>query len=251
MPMKQRLFFTVENQKAVTFAARELEKRGVNIAARPSPDVTHLLLSVPCRMTGSELNSVLAKLPQDITVLGGFLDQPELEGYRCIDLLKDERYLAQNARITAFCALNLASVRLPVTWDDCSVLILGWGRIGKCLAALLKDLGATVTVAARKDKDRAMADALGFETEDIGGLGYILQRYRVIFNTVPSPILSEEQVAHCHPDCLKIDLASRPGIAGDDVIDGRGLPGRLAPESSGKLIARSVLRLCAQKEAAL
>jgi hypothetical protein len=38
-------------------------------------------------------------------------------------------------------------------------------------------------------------------------------------------------------------------MAGDDVIDARGLPGKLAPESSGKLIAQRILQLCAQKEA--
>jgi len=34
----------------------------------------------------------------------------------------------------------------------------------------------------------------------------------------------------------------------DDVIWARGLPGKEAPESSGELIARTVLRLIAGKE---
>lgn len=246
--MKQRLFFAAGSAKALTCAAEELEKWGASIAKAPSMDVTHLLLPVPCKMEEKTLCDLLAKLPKEITVLGGGLDRAELTGYRCVDLLKDERYLAQNAMITAYCAIRVAAERLSITWQHCPVLILGWGRIGKCLGQLLKALGAEVTIAARKENDRAMITALGCEAEDITGLDYILKRYRVIFNTVPYPVLPEEQIEHCRKDCVKIELASSPGIGGDDVISARGLPGKMAPESSGKLIARTVLRLCARKE---
>ena len=248
MQMKQRLFFAAGRSNALNIAAEELEKRGVSMAEAPSEDVTHLLLPVPCKMTTEELNAVLDSLPKDVTVLGGFLDRPELAGYRCFDLLADEQYQAKNAMITAYCAINIAAQRMRVTWDQCPVLILGWGRIGKCLGRLLKVLGADVSIAARKETDRAMIAALDYDAEDINNLRYILGRYKVIFNTVPSPILSEEQVSHCRANCLKIELASRPGIVGDDVIDARGLPGKFAPESSGALVARTVLRLCARKE---
>jgi hypothetical protein len=63
-------------------------------------------------------------------------------------------------------------------------------------------------------------------------------RYRVIFNTVPTLLLEQTSSR-----CLKIDLASVPGIAGEDVIHARGLPGKKAPESSGELIARRLLQL--------
>lgn len=232
-------------------AVEELEKRGVCIADAPSVDVTHLLLPVPCKMEAGELRDILMQLPKEITVLGGGLDRAELAGYRCVDLLKDERYLAQNAMITAYCALRVAAEHMNVTWQHCPVLILGWGRIGKCLGQLLKDLDADVTIAARKDSDRAVITALDYEAEDIAQLGYILKRYRVIFNTVPHPVLTATQLEHCRKDCIKIELASSPGIVGDGVISARGLPGKLAPESSGKLIARTIMRLCAQKEGSM
>ena len=40
-----------------------------------------------------------------------------------------------------------------------------------------------------------------------------------------------------------IDLASEPGMQGKSVIPARGLPGKYAPESSGKLIADTILRV--------
>lgn len=189
------------------------------------------------------MEDVLTALPPGITVLGGNLSAAPLTGYKTIDLLQDPLYLAENADITAHCAVKLALTKLPVTLRDCHVLVVGWGRIGKCLADLLRRMGAIVTVAARKEADRAMLIALGYDAADPQALGYALLRYRVIFNTVPLMILPGEATQYCTPDCLKIDLASSPGIEGSDVIWARGLPNRDAPESSGSLIARSVLRL--------
>ena len=47
---------------------------------------------------------------------------------------------------------------------------------------------------------------------------------------------------------IKIDLASCPGMDAPDVIWARGLPGKDAPETSGELIARTILRLLYNKE---
>lgn len=255
--MQERVLFAVNRTGALGFAAAELEKMGQVIADTPSPAVTHLLLPVPVFTPdgavrgGGELSAILTDLPQNIKVIGGGLDHPELMRFERWDLLKDEGYLAKNAAITAHCALALAMEALAVTLDGCPVLVMGWGRIGKVLARLLENLGADVTVASRSPENRAMLAALGYGSDDPAQLLYSLCRYRLIFNTAPAPILTADRLAHCRPDCVKIDLASTPGIAGPDVILARGLPGKDAPESSGKLIARTILGLCAQKEGKL
>ena len=248
MNLNDRIYYVPGNSQASEVAREEFALRGSAVADGPSADVTHLVLGVPCRMDSNALLLLLEQLPKDVKIFGGFLDREELKGYPCFDLLKDEWYLAQNAAITAQGALQVALEQLPVTLEHCQVLILGWGRIGKCLAPLLKALGADVVIAVRKEEQRAMIRALGYEAETLPLPRYILPRFRVIFNTVPAPVLSEEALTLCRPECLKIELASRPGIAGEGVIDARGLPGRLYPESSGKLIARTVLRLSNRKE---
>lgn len=247
--MNDWVFYSPESTSAIDYALHELELRGASISHNPSSHVTHLLLGSPCRMSDGALKDILKDLPPNVHILGGKLRSPALSGFTCTDLLEDPVYLARNAMITAHCAIKLAAEALPVTWEECPVLVLGWGRIGKCLCQKLHNNGATVSVAARKPADRAMAEALGYEAEDIQTLDYILRRYRVIFNTVPSPVLSVKQLACCRDGCLKYELASQPGLVGEGIIDARGLPGKYAPESSGRLIARSVLRLCAQKEA--
>ena len=248
MKLKERVFFSDVASPAITYAVQALKNLGCTIADSPSPRVTHLLLPVPCRLSTSALNEILTALPEDITVFGGFLDRPELIGYSCRDLLTDPLYLAQTAMITAHCAQQLGAAQLPIVWDGCPVLILGWGRIGKCLARLLQASGAQVTVTARRIADRAMCAALGYGTRDFTDSNSDLQRYRILYNTVPSPVLSRRQAEQCRPDCVMIELASRPGIDAPGVIDGRGLPGVMAPESSGSLIANTIFRICAEKE---
>lgn len=246
--MKNRLVYAPCTGAAIDHAVEELENRGVCITQNPGTGVTDLLLPVPCKLPGEQLRDILHGLPGDIQVLGGFLDREELEGYRCQDLLQDPVYLAKNAMITAYCGLTLAGKEMAVTWADCPVLILGWGRIGKCLGSLLRSLGARVSVAARKEADLAMIAALGCDARQIAALDCILRRYRVIFNTVPSPVLSRAQTGLCRGDCLFVELASSPGMDAPRVLDGRGLPGKMAPESSGKLIARTVLGFWAREE---
>ena len=214
----------------------------------PSPDITHLLLDVPSFQPGGELRGggrmepLLDRLPSGIVILGGNLTHSGLAAFSCVDLLKDPLYAALNARITAQCALRAASEGMSRTFDALPVLILGWGRSGKCLAALLKSMGADVTVAARKPSDRAMLQALGYGASAPELLSGSLSRYRVLFNTIPAGILTEADLKHCG-SCLKIDLASGSALPGPDVIQANGLPGRYAPESSGELIAETVIRL--------
>ena len=40
-----------------------------------------------------------------------------------------------------------------------------------------------------------------------------------------------------------IELASKPGMGGEHIISARGLPGKMRPAQSGKLIADTFMRL--------
>ena len=247
--MNDRIFYTPTATEAMGFAAEGLIRRGWTQAAEPGTDVTDLLLGVPCRQTDEELTTLLERLPPQVRIFGGFLDRPVLRPYRCFDLLTDPVYLARNAMITAYGAIEKAQSAMKVTWEDCPVLIVGGGRIGQCLAQLLKGLGAQVVIALRRSSQQALLGALGYETEGMEFPHYILGQFRVIFNTVPAPVLSRAALEHCRKDCLKIELASSPGMEGEDIIQAKGLPGGCAPESSGRLIAQTVSRLHCRKEA--
>lgn len=251
--MKNALMFPVGCTQALEYAGKLLSRKGFSLADHPSPEVTHLLLDVPSfgsdgnLRCGTDPERVLERLPPEITVIGGNLQHPALEGYKTVDLLRDQRYLARNAWITAECALQLAAPRMGSTFRDSPVLVIGWGRIGKCLGKLLQSFGCDVTVAARKEQDRAILEALGYHAVDTVALEVCLPEWRLVFNTVPHPIAAG--IAQAGPDCVWIDLASKKGLEAENVIWARGLPGKYAPESSGKLIAETVMRF--YKEAQL
>ena len=114
------------------------------------------------------------------------------------------------------------------------MLVIGWGRIGKCLSRLLRQMGANVTVCAKKAKDRNILSAMGYNAVDFHEVD--LTDYKVIYNTAPTMVFPT-----CPGDALKIDLASRLGLGSPDVIWARGLPGKDAPESSGNLIAKTLI----------
>lgn len=239
---------------ACRYACTYLKERGLPLASHPGPEVRHLILDVPSfgpegqlRMGGA-VETVLQSLPDDVTVYGGNLNHPALQNHRTVDFLQDAEYLANNAYITAECALDVALPYLTVTLRNCPTLIVGWGRIGKCLGDLLKAIGAEVTVAARKESDRAMLQALGYGTADPALLNEQLSQYRLIFNTAPTPVLSAQQMAHCREDCVIIELASKDGMEHGNVITARGLPGIHMPESSGRLIAETFLRYYYKEE---
>lgn len=237
--MDKILLYPIGISESCRYASVFLQQAGFSVTDHPSPDVTHLLLDVP-HSGPLEPEDLLCMLPEEITVIGGNLDQSFLKGYRKTDLLKDSFYLAKNAAITAECALRVAAPHLKTTFADSPALILGWGRIGKCLAQLLHCQGCEVTVAARKESDRAMLEALGYRAVDFSQISSVLRKHTILFNTVPDLPLNCD-IVDSWTTGIAFDLASIPGMPGKTVIPARGLPGRFAPETSGRLIADTIV----------
>lgn len=243
--MKQPVFYTAGTTDALHLARNLLLQWGYELSPSPSGRVTHLLLPVPSFDSpgilkgGQRLDEVLDALPEDVTVLGGNLPQLPCP---CVDFLRDEFYLTENAGITAHCTLKLLR-RQAATPEGARILIIGWGRIGKRLVPLLKAQGASVTVAVRKEKDLLALRQLHCDAAAISH--WEPKRYDIIINTAPAPLLHE---ADTDPSALLIDLASVRGISGERVIWARGLPNKDAPDASGILIAKTALRYALGKE---
>lgn len=246
--MEKNVLYPIGSSESCHYASVILQQAGISLTDHPSPEITHLLLDIPSFDTtgllrdGSDLKALLRMLPRNVKVIGGHLEQPFLVDYHKLDLLKNPFYQSKNAAITAECALKAAAPYLNTTYSDSSVLVLGWGRIGKCLARLLRALGSNVTVAARKESDRAMLKALNYKAVDFPEISQELKRYTILFNTVPNVPLHSD-IIDSWQNGIAIDLASAPGLLGKHVIPARGLPGKYAPKTSGKLIAETILSL--------
>ena len=218
---------------ALDAAARELKGRGA-VFTESAQEAEYLLYPAPTRL------EMLGECTMDHTVIGGNLDFLN-DCVQRLDLLKDPYYLAANAAITAEAALGLVLKELRREITRANILILGWGRIGKCLTHQLHHLNANVTVYARKDTDRAMLRCLGYRYAAEEDLHRGLGRFHCVINTVPAPILDREDGRTIRSDALKLELATGMWLPGEDVIAAHGLPGKCKPEASGALIAKTII----------
>ena len=231
----------VQRSEAVRYAARHLADAGIPTTEKCAPDVTHVLLPVPSFSRGDEyLAHLLTKLPDDVILWGGNLNSPLVEGYQCVDFLQDPFYLADNAAITAECTIKILQQQFSADLTDKQILVIGWGRIGKCLCSMLAANGAHVSAAARKTADLAMIHALGYEYIPIPDAADCVHKFDIVINTVPALLFPQISAKN---DCILMELASKPGMTGPKIYDGRGLPGKISPMKSGKLIADTFLRL--------
>ncbi len=173
------------------------------------------------------------------------------------DYYEREEFTVRNASLTAEAAVALSLELLRESIRETPVLILGHGRIGRLLLAMLKALDADVTVAARRFSDLAWIRSEGGTPLEFCRLHDNLKKFRVIFNTVPAPVLKREELVLVRKDAILIDLASAPG--GIDLeeakelgLDARmalGLPGKFAPKTAGEIIRDTVLNELKEREA--
>ena len=123
--------------------------------------------------------------------------------------------------------------------------------MGRLTAQRFQALGARVSVAARRYDQLAWAQAMGYGGEHLGQLKDWLCGYDLIVNTVPAQVLGRGELEAVKPDCLILDLASKPGgvdlgAAGElglTVIWALSLPGKVAPATAGAAIKSTIYNM--------
>ena len=124
----------------------------------------------------------------------------------------------------------------------------GYGRIARFLSRLLAAHGARVTVAARRESDRVLAEAERMKAVHIREMAEVLPEADAVFNTVPQRVFGEEALSLIRPGVVYMELASSPYGAdielakdmGLNVQLEQGLPGRYFPVSAAKAILHAV-----------
>jgi len=167
------------------------------------------------------------------------------------DFLDDEEFAIYNAIPTAEGAIEIAMRETKTTMNSSNCLVLGYGRIGKVLADILKGLHANVTVAARKDEHFAWINTMGYNSIKYCEIDRILPDVDIIFNTVPALVLGKKELEYIKKDCFIIDLASKPGgidfeyakIKGIKACLELGLPGKVAPKSVAEYMLNKVIKV--------
>ncbi len=204
------------------------------------------------------LADVFDNLRAGALVAGGMLDKKLLDaaalrGIVMHDYLRREEMSVLNAIPTAEGALEIAIRETDFTLHSSRCLVSGYGRIGKVLAKMLRDLGAEVTVSARKYADFAWIKQAGYmavQAESISDCG---KEYDIIFNTVPQILFDRHTLQKIlnKTSVLIIDLASDPGGVdfeaakqmGIKSIKALSLPGKVAPKTAAAIIRDTIYNI--------
>ncbi|MCI9155704.1 MAG: dipicolinate synthase subunit DpsA [Lawsonibacter sp.] len=214
------------------------------------------LLNAPLSPDHQPLTPILDRLSPRQFLCGGRVDQATAElaqerGLTIHDYFAREELAVANAVPTAEGAVQLAMEHLPITIHGSKALVVGFGRVGRLTAQRFQALGARVSVAARKYEQLAWAQAMGFGGEHLAHLKGWLCCYDLIVNTVPARVLGREELEDVRPDCLILDLASKPGgvdlhTAGElglTVVWALSLPGKVAPVTAGAAIRDTIYNM--------
>ena len=215
--------------------------------------------TVPCAGEKIPFAELLQLLPTGAALFAGRIPAEwkalaEERMHPIVDYFSVESLQLRNALVTAEGAIRLAMEALPVTLHGTRTAIVGYGRIGSLLAPRLTALGSRVTVFARRDEVLARAEADRAEYVKLMGRGSestlcgLSRDCRVLFNTVPYPLMDNVVLRALPRNCLLMELASAPGgfdpeaarSVGLRVLLAPGLPGRFYPESAGKIVAETV-----------
>lgn len=173
---------------------------------------------------------------------------------KLIELMQLDEVAILNSIPSAEGALQLAMQETEITIHGSKSVVLGFGRTAMTLARMLNGLGAFTTVVARDFAQKARALEMGFEAISFNELNSNLKKAQIIFNTVPALVLGEKELNNLSLDALIIDIASFPGGVDFEIAKEKGikaflalgLPGKVAPKTSGMILAKVIPRILSE-----
>lgn len=227
----------------------------------------YIIGPIPCSHNGIELNAVYGEIPVAIDdvfrlirpgrpFFAGHIGERVIEAAKkyevnCVDILKREELALLNAIPTAEGAIKIAIENTDFTLHDSSIMVIGYGRVGKMLAKMLNGIGARVYPVVNNSQDEAAAKSYGYRAIRLKDMDAALGQMDVIFNTVPKILLDGKNIKFISKSCLIIDIASVPnGIdhhlakeMGLKVLFTGSLPGITAPLSAARYIKETIFNL--------
>ena len=256
--------FGVPQPKSGGFCEAQSLEEAVNEAScvvLPIPAVRDCTtLNIPSVQRPYTTEQLFSILRAGQIVVGGkipeaMFDMAHRHAVDVVDYVEREDFSVRNAVPSAEGAVQLAMENTQRTIHGSRCLVIGYGRIGKVLARMLKGLGAHVTVAARKYSDFSWIEVEGYQAAHTMKLSGQLSGLDIVFNTVPRFVVGEKEILQLAPGCLLIDLASFPGGIDYDAAQKRGvaclwalgLPGKVAPVSASLILKDCIYNILEER----
>ncbi|MDB5083413.1 MAG: dipicolinic acid synthetase, subunit [Bacilli bacterium] len=201
-------------------------------------------------------DSFWARIPRGCLVFTG-ISKPYLKQlaencqWRVISLMDLDEVAILNSIPSAEGAIQMAMENTPITIHGSNCAVLGFGRCGTTLARTLHGMGARVFAGARKAADLARIREMGLSEFPFSDLSLVLPKMDIVFNTVPTVLLTRQQLEQLSIHTVIIDIASSPGGVdyfsaeelGIKALLAPSLPGIVAPRTAGQILADTIVRL--------
>lgn len=196
--------------------------------------------------------ALLKRISNNATIIScGYINADK----KTTDLNMREDFAYLNAIPTAEGAIYYALGNIDQSLYYSKILITGFGRVAKILSDRLRGLCNNITICARNYKDLSHANALSFNALDLRELKDNIVKYDLIFQTVPSQIITPEIIDKMDKNSIIIELSSRSAgtdfeyaaSKGINVIHAPALPEKIAPVTAGNILTKSVLSILTEQ----
>lgn len=234
------------------------EAQGIILPLPVTRDGKYLFSSVPPKESFDEISAMIT---ENHIVFGGMLNRSlkarlEKNGGKAYDYFEREDVTVMNAVPTVQGILKTMLENIDYTVHSSRCAVFGYGRLAKVAARTLAAMGADITVCVRKQSDIALARVNGCEGCFINDFHKIADKFDVIINTVPAPVINRGILENVRADCLIIDVASAPygtdfaaaNELGIRALQCSSLPGKTAPKTAGKIIAEGIINILEERE---
>lgn len=237
-------------------------KEGINLYEYKEADI--IIASIPFSRDGIKINGenivideFISNIKGKMLLSGAFTEdiKSKLNSIDYYDLMGEDSLAILNAIPTAEGAIFEAMKNTDTTLCNSNCLVMGYGRIGKILSKMLDGIGANVYCEARKSKDLAFIQAMGYNEVNITELENVLPNMDYIFNTIPVTLLNEDLLKLVKKDAIIIDLASNPGGVDFEkarsldlnVVWALALPSKVAPQTAAIYLKNTIDELLEKK----
>lgn len=187
----------------------------------------------------------LESLPKQVLLISGVETQYEKDlacNYCCFQ--QDERFTVENSALTAEGVLMMLLQNTPRSIYDYCYDIIGIGKSGIEICRMLKTLGLSI----RKISHSQRAGCLSLQN------WYQNQPYDIIINTAPALVITKEEAVRWKKPVIIIDISSKGCGTALEVAElphityfaAPPLPGIVAPQTAGELLAEYIQRCLSQ-----
>lgn len=197
-----------------------------------------------------------SQLPADCLIFTGIANSQltaytKNNGLTLIKLMSRNDVAIYNSIPTAEGAIMLAMQHTDITIHGANVFIFGFGRVGETTANRFASLGANVSVVTKYESDLARIYERNWQGYSIDQVSDYIGNSQIIINTIPAKVINQTLLQKMKSEAIVIDLASKPGGTDFSFAEKRGikafhalgLPGLVAPKTSGEMLAERIAKI--------